>query len=64
MARPGQGPLTEDADQLPAAGRVRRLGERRAREFTWSGCARDTLLAYQAARDMGDEEPSMQRLFT
>lgn len=42
----------------------RRLGHRRAREFTWSGCARDTLLAYQAARDMGDEEPSMQRLFT
>jgi glycosyltransferase involved in cell wall biosynthesis len=28
-------------------------GKRRAREYTWEGCARDTLLAYQAA-SMGD----------
>ena len=39
------------------------LGLRRSREFSWKNCAKDTLLAYQAAQDMGEEEPSMQRLF-
>lgn len=41
----------------------RTLGLRRSRQFSWKDCAKDTLLAYQAAMDMGDEEPSMQRLF-
>jgi glycosyltransferase involved in cell wall biosynthesis len=39
------------------------LGLKRSREFSWKNCAKDTLLAYQAAQDMGEEEPSMQRLF-
>lgn len=39
------------------------LGLQRSRQFSWRDCAKDTLLAYQAALDMGDEEPSMQRLF-
>ncbi len=39
------------------------LGLKRSRDFSWKNCAKDTLLAYQAAMDMGDEEPSMQRLF-
>lgn len=39
-------------------------GHRRAREYTWRGCARDTLLAYQAAtKDAGEEEPKLGGLF-
>lgn len=40
-----------------------RRGTRRAREFTWRDCARATLIAYQAAAEMGDEEPKMQGFF-
>ena len=36
-------------------------GNRRAREYTWRGCARDTLLAYQAASKGAEGE--MQGLF-
>lgn len=39
-------------------------GRRRARECTWKQCAKDTLLAYQAARDEGERpEPKMGGLF-
>ena len=38
-------------------------GKRRAREFTWRSCARDTLLAYQAAQSGEAEVPKMQGLF-
>ena len=39
-------------------------GRRRAREFTWKGCAKGTLLAYQAAMDAVEgEEPRMGKLF-
>ena len=39
-------------------------GRRRAREFTWKQCAKDTLLAYQAARDTDPtEEPKLTGLF-
>ena len=31
-------------------------GRRRAREFTWRNCARDTLLAYQAAEKDTEKE--------
>ncbi|MFT5050545.1 MAG: glycosyltransferase involved in cell wall biosynthesis [Chlamydiales bacterium] len=38
-------------------------GRARAREFTWRECARNTLLAYQAALKSTGEEPRMQGLF-
>lgn len=39
-----------------------RKGSERAREFTWRQCARDTLLAYQAATQVDDEEePQLRR---
>ena len=39
-------------------------GKRKAREYTWKGCAKDTLLAYKAAMDAVEgEEPRMGGLF-
>ena len=38
-----------------------RKGRERARQFTWRQCARDTLLAYQAATEVTDEEPQLRR---
>lgn len=38
-----------------------RKGREQARKFTWRQCARDTLLAYQAATEAGDEEPKLKR---
>ena len=38
-----------------------RKGRERARQFTWRQCARDTLLAYQAATQVSDEDPQLKR---
>ncbi len=38
-----------------------RKGREQARKFTWRQCARDTLLAYQAATQATDEEPQLKR---
>ncbi len=48
-------------DEPDLAGEFVRKGRERARKFTWRQCARDTLLAYQAATRPEEGEPQLRR---